>query len=76
MRRQEVITGLRYIVESPLQKNGGFHPEVVRVAKAALKIIEAQVASTNKQSTPFNCTCALKDGCRFRDNERCGFVRS
>jgi hypothetical protein len=44
MRRQEIIDGLKYIADSPAKKYGGFHPNAVSVAKAALKIIEAQAA--------------------------------
>lgn len=32
-------TGLRYIASSPPQEHGGFHPEAVSIAKAALRLI-------------------------------------
>jgi hypothetical protein len=36
MTRSQVIDGLKYIANSPSPKNGGFHPEAVKIAKAAL----------------------------------------
>lgn len=38
-RGQSVIEGLRYIANSPGRDLGGFHPEVVKTAKAALRLI-------------------------------------
>lgn len=32
-------SGLKYIAESPPHEHGGFHPEAVRIAKAALRLI-------------------------------------
>jgi hypothetical protein len=31
--------GLRYIAASPAREHGGFHPEAVRTAKSALRLI-------------------------------------
>ena len=48
MHRQDVIDGLKYIANSPSEK-GGFHPETIKIAKAALEIIEPQEASTSSR---------------------------
>ncbi len=31
--------GLQYIADSPVAAHGGFHPETVRIARAALRLI-------------------------------------
>lgn len=33
----DILEGLRYIADSPAREHGGFHPEVVRTAKAAIE---------------------------------------
>lgn len=32
----ETVSGLRYIADSPSREYGGFHPQAVEIAKAAL----------------------------------------
>ncbi len=38
-KARRTIEGLKYIASSPPRENGGFHPEAVKTAKAALRLI-------------------------------------
>jgi hypothetical protein len=40
LSKKEVINRLKYIADSPSQQKGGFHPETIKTAKAAIKILE------------------------------------
>lgn len=35
----QVEFGLQYIADSPAAQQGGFHPETVKIAKSALRLI-------------------------------------
>jgi len=39
MSEKDVLAGLRYIASSPPRERGGFHPNAVATAKAALRLI-------------------------------------
>lgn len=47
MRKTVAESGLLYISSSPSREHGGFHPEAVRAAKAALRLI-AKLRTENK----------------------------
>ena len=40
MENVDPMEGLRYIAESPSREHGGFHPEAIKTAQAAIKEIE------------------------------------
>jgi hypothetical protein len=45
---RELLNNLKYIIESPAYEYGGFHPQVVETAKAALKEITTHRSCLSK----------------------------
>lgn len=44
MTLEETIEYLQYIIDSPLQKHGGFHPNIIEIAKSALQFLKLEHA--------------------------------
>src|SRR5690242_14885157 len=47
------VCGLKYIISSPAQGHGGFHPNTVEIAKSALETIQALTKRTHTNDTYF-----------------------
>ena len=54
MTMEEIISGLKYISDSPAQEHGGFHPTTIKIAKAAKELIINQHAEIMRWIKKYN----------------------